>query len=74
VCFDMNRKGSNAVSKIASDWMCDNKLAYIDKVAELSNVVKWHIFTEITQPCVHMCSGLFICQLYLLPELLRGDG
>jgi hypothetical protein len=33
----MNRKGSNAVSKIASDWMRDNKLAYIGKVAELSN-------------------------------------
>jgi hypothetical protein len=30
--------------------------------------------TEITQPCVHTCDGLFICQLYLLPELLRGDG
>jgi hypothetical protein len=27
--------------------------------------------TEITQPCVHMCNGLFICQLYLLPELLE---
>jgi hypothetical protein len=26
--------------------------------------------TEITQPCVHMCNGLFICQLYLLPDLL----
>jgi hypothetical protein len=37
VCFDMNRKGSNAVSKIASDWMHDNKLAYIGKVAKLSN-------------------------------------
>jgi hypothetical protein len=27
--------------------------------------------TEITQPCVHTCNGLFICQLYLLPELLE---
>jgi hypothetical protein len=27
--------------------------------------------TEITQPCVHTCDGLFICQLYLLPELLE---
>jgi hypothetical protein len=28
--------------------------------------------TEIThQPCVHMCNGLFICQLYLLPDLLE---
>jgi hypothetical protein len=36
---------------------------------------EWHeVMTEITQPCVHMCNGLFICQLYLLPELLRGDG
>jgi hypothetical protein len=26
--------------------------------------------TEITQPCVHTCDGPFICQLYLLPELL----
>jgi hypothetical protein len=26
--------------------------------------------TEITQPCVHTCHGLFICQLYLLPDLL----
>jgi hypothetical protein len=30
-----------------------------------------HGLTEITQPCVHMCSGLFICQLYLLPDLLE---
>jgi hypothetical protein len=28
--------------------------------------------TEITQPCVHMCNSLFICQLYLLPDLLEG--
>jgi hypothetical protein len=28
--------------------------------------------TEITQPCVHTCDSLFICQLYLLPELLEG--
>jgi hypothetical protein len=28
--------------------------------------------TEITQPCIHMCDGLFICQLYLLPDLLEG--
>jgi hypothetical protein len=27
--------------------------------------------TEITQPCIHMCDGLFICQLYLLPDLLE---
>jgi hypothetical protein len=27
--------------------------------------------TEITQPCVHVCNGLFICQLYLLPDLLE---
>jgi hypothetical protein len=27
--------------------------------------------TEITQPCVHTCDGLFICQLYLLPDLLE---
>jgi hypothetical protein len=26
--------------------------------------------TEITQPCVHTCDGLFICQLYLIPEYL----
>jgi hypothetical protein len=31
-----------------------------------------HLMTEITQPCVHTCDGLFICQLYLLPELLEG--
>jgi hypothetical protein len=34
----------------------------------------WHHImplTEITQPCVHMCDGLFICQLYLLPDLLE---
>jgi hypothetical protein len=29
------------------------------------------MMTEITQPCIHMCNGLFICQLYLLPELLE---
>jgi hypothetical protein len=23
--------------------------------------------TEITQPCIHTCDGLFICQLYSLP-------
>jgi hypothetical protein len=27
--------------------------------------------TEITQPCVHTCNGLFICQLYSLPDLLE---
>jgi hypothetical protein len=27
--------------------------------------------TEITQPCVHMCDGLFICQLYSYPDLLE---
>jgi hypothetical protein len=27
--------------------------------------------TEITQPCIHMCDGLFICQLYSLPDLLE---
>jgi hypothetical protein len=27
--------------------------------------------TEITQPCVHTCDGLFICQLSLLPNLLE---
>jgi hypothetical protein len=27
--------------------------------------------TEITQPCVHMCDGLFICQLCSLPDLLK---
>jgi hypothetical protein len=27
--------------------------------------------TEITQPCVHMYNGLFICQLYSLPNLLE---
>jgi hypothetical protein len=29
------------------------------------------VMTEITQPCVHTCNGLFICQLYLLPDLLE---
>jgi hypothetical protein len=27
--------------------------------------------TEITQPCVHRYDGLFICQLYSLPDLLE---
>jgi hypothetical protein len=27
--------------------------------------------TEITQPCIHMCNGLLICQLYSLPDLLQ---
>jgi|JI9StandDraft_1071089.scaffolds.fasta_scaffold1817606_1 hypothetical protein len=28
--------------------------------------------TEITQPFIHTwCDGLFICQLYLLPDLLE---
>jgi hypothetical protein len=26
---------------------------------------------KFTQPCVHMCNGLFICQLYSLPNLLE---
>jgi hypothetical protein len=30
-----------------------------------------HFLTEITQPCVHTCNGLFICQLYSLPNLLE---
>jgi hypothetical protein len=29
------------------------------------------ILTEITQPCVHTCDGLFICQLYSLHDLLE---
>jgi hypothetical protein len=29
------------------------------------------VVTEITQPCVHTCNGLFICQLYSLPNLLE---
>jgi hypothetical protein len=29
------------------------------------------LLTEITQPCVHTCDGLFICQLYSLPDLLE---
>ena len=33
--------------------------------------IKRRMLTEITQPCVHTCDGLFICQLYLLPELLE---
>jgi hypothetical protein len=33
------------------------------------DTIRW--VTEITQPCVHMCDGLFICQLYLLPDLLE---
>jgi hypothetical protein len=31
----------------------------------------WSYLTEITQPCIHTCNGLFICQLYLLPDLLE---
>jgi hypothetical protein len=31
---------------------------------------RWRL-TEITQPCVHTCNGLFICQLYSLPDLLE---
>jgi hypothetical protein len=27
--------------------------------------------TEITQPYIHTCDGLFICQLYSLPDLLE---
>jgi hypothetical protein len=27
--------------------------------------------TKITQPCIHTCDRLFICQLYLLPDLLE---
>jgi hypothetical protein len=27
--------------------------------------------TEITQPFVHTCNGLFICQLYSLHDLLE---
>jgi hypothetical protein len=40
---------------------------------ELLCLVIWQMeqLTEITQPCVHMCNGLFICQLYLLPDLLE---
>jgi hypothetical protein len=32
---------------------------------------KNRIVTEITQPCVHTCDGLFICQLCSLPDLLE---
>jgi hypothetical protein len=30
-----------------------------------------YIVTEITQPCIHTCDGLFICQLYSLPNLFE---
>jgi hypothetical protein len=40
--------------------------------------LEWHLpmphsqpVTKITQPCVHTCDGWFICQLYLLPDLLE---
>jgi hypothetical protein len=42
-----------------SDWMVSVAMGSLRRV------------TEITQPCVHTCNGLFICQLYLLPELLE---
>jgi hypothetical protein len=29
------------------------------------------ILTEISQPCVYTYDGLFICQLYSLPDLLE---
>jgi hypothetical protein len=35
------------------------------------NEFKVLLVTEITQPCVHTCNGLFICQLYSLPNLLE---
>jgi hypothetical protein len=33
--------------------------------------IKRKTMTEITQPCVHTCNGLFIFQLYSLPNLLE---
>jgi hypothetical protein len=33
--------------------------------------VSIQVLTEITQPCIHTCNGLFICQLYSLPSLLE---
>jgi hypothetical protein len=36
-----------------------------------SGWARLHRLTEITQPCVHTCNGLFICQLYSLPDLLE---
>jgi hypothetical protein len=29
------------------------------------------VLTEITQPCVHTCDGLFICQLYLRRRIAK---
>jgi hypothetical protein len=40
-------------------------------VRRLKAAVAQFFLTEITQPCIHTCNGLFICQLYLLPELLE---
>jgi hypothetical protein len=48
----------------------DREVQVINKVWECAKVPScWQ--PEITQPCVHTCDGLFICQLYLLPDLLE---
>jgi hypothetical protein len=43
----------------------------IDRNRTISSRYSVGILTEITQPCVHTCNGLFICQLYSLPNLLE---
>jgi hypothetical protein len=39
---------------------------------ELFTLQLYYIYvTEISQPCIHTCNGLFIRQLYSLPDLLE---
>jgi hypothetical protein len=41
------------------------------KLAKRIHLVHEDSVIEITEPCIHTCDGLFICQLYLLPDLLE---
>jgi hypothetical protein len=48
----------------------------IGPVYHLQSIVRQDLeghcmLTEITQPCIHTCDGLFIRQLYSLPDLLE---
>jgi hypothetical protein len=52
-------------------WQMSAKKATVTKFQQILNWPWYRSVTEITQPCVHMCDGLFICQLYLLPDLLE---
>jgi hypothetical protein len=49
--------------------VADGFISFTDSFLYLGTLIT--LVTEITHSCVHTCNGLFICQLYSLPDLLE---